>query len=219
MSGASPAPPGLAPMYGAPQTPTPVAVPQVNFHRGVIHCTTNLAHSGGMYRDLILRGGPPSQTNLRLRCSPTCGAATSTATTPCSSHAWTSSGELSILFVVSHFLCRIIYLAHQVQQPQPQQQQQHFQGYQQQPMYHQQGAQYHNPPAPQYHQMVSSQLMDEISQFLVPSFTLLTSFPQPGPGPVVHVQFTQQHPQPQPQQQPYMQQVKYKEKQQTEYDI
>ena len=166
MSGASPAPPGLAPMYGAPQTPTPVAVPQVNLgQRGFI---TNFGQSGGMYRDLILRGGPPSPANLRLRCSPTCGAATSTATTPCSSHAWTSSGELSILYVVSHFLCRIIYLAHQVQQPQPQQQQQHFQGYQQQPMYHQQGAQYHNPPAPQYHQMVSSQLMDEI----FPSFTL-----------------------------------------------
>ena len=167
MSGASPAPPGLAPMYGAPQTPTPVAVPQVNLgQRGFI---TNFGQSGGMYRDLILRGGPPSPANLRLRCSPTCGAATSTATTPCSSHAWTSSGELSILYVVSQFSCRIICLAHQVQQPQPQQQQQqHFQGYQQQPMYHQQGAQYHNPPAPQYHQMVSSQLMDEI----LPYFTL-----------------------------------------------
>ena len=33
MSGASPAPPGLAPMYGAPQTPTPVAVPQVNLRQ------------------------------------------------------------------------------------------------------------------------------------------------------------------------------------------
>ena len=173
-----------------------------------------------MYRDLILRGGPPSPTNLRLRCSPTCGAATSTATTPCSSHAWTSSGELSILHVVSHFLCRIIYLAHQVQQPQPQQQQQHFQGYQQQPMYHQQGAQYHNPPAPQYHQMVSSQLKDEIFHFQVPSFTShFNLFLQPGPGPVVHVQFTQQHPQPQPQQQPYMQQVNYKEKHQIEHDM
>ena len=144
----------------------------------VIHCTTNLGHSGGMYRDLILRGGPPSPNNLRLRCSPTRGAATSTATTPCSSHAWTSSGEISILNVVSQFLCRIISLAHQVQQPQPQQQQQHFQGYQQQPMYHQQGAQYHNPPAPQYHQMVSSQLKDEIFHFQVPSLTLTsTCFP------------------------------------------
>ena len=71
-------------------------------------------------------------------------------------------------FCVELYIC----LAHQVQQPQPQQQQQHFQGYQQQPMYHQQGAQYHNPPAPQYHQMVSSQPMDEIFHFQVPSFTL-----------------------------------------------
>ena len=42
MSGASPAPPGLAPMYGAPQTPTPVAVPQVCIELVVLSIITLL---------------------------------------------------------------------------------------------------------------------------------------------------------------------------------
>ena len=157
MSGASPAPPGLAPMYGAPQTPTPVAVPQVNLRqRGLYIVPPILVTQEECIVTSSYEAAPPARPTYDS------GAPQPAAPQPPPQqhHAAPMPGPHQVsspFFIWCRTFCVELYicLAHQVQQPQPQQQQQHFQGYQQQPMYHQQGAQYHNPPAPQYHQMVS----------------------------------------------------------------
>ena len=61
MSGASPAPPGLAPMYGAPQTPTPVAVPQVCIEWSLVVISITLLRQEECIVTSSYEAAPPSR--------------------------------------------------------------------------------------------------------------------------------------------------------------